>query len=83
VATGGGGYQPYRVIPRAWSLVWMAMSGRDVPAEVNRDWAQVWEQRSGMSIPLPFFDPPVENPRADAAHRQNQATLEQLLENVT
>ena len=24
VATGGGGYQPYRVIPRAWSLVWLA-----------------------------------------------------------
>ncbi len=83
VATGGGGYQPYRVIPRAWSLVWMAMTGRDVPAEMDRDWAQVWEQRSGMSIPLPFFDPPAENPRADAAHRQNQATLEQLLENVT
>lgn len=81
VATGGGGYQPYRVIPRAWSLVWMAMTGHEVPANVDRDWAQVWEQRSGMSIPLPFFDPPVDNPRADRAHRQNQQTLERLLKN--
>ena len=39
VATGGGGYQPYRVIPRAWALVWMAMTGREVPVHVDRDWA--------------------------------------------
>jgi len=83
VATGGGGYQPYRVIPRAWSLVWMAMVGHEVPADVDRDWAQVWEQRSGMSIALPFFDPPVDNPRADGAHEQNQETLEQLLAKAT
>jgi acetoin utilization protein AcuC len=78
VATGGGGYQPYRVIPRAWSLVWMAMTGHEVPTNVDRDWAQVWEQRSGMSIPLPFFDPPTDNPRADRAYRQNQQTLEKV-----
>ncbi len=80
VATGGGGYQPYRVIPRAWSLVWMAMTGREVPPDVDQSWAQVWEQRSGMSIALPFFDPPRDNPRAERAQRQNQQTLDRLLE---
>ncbi|MHC4078734.1 MAG: acetoin utilization protein AcuC [Planctomycetota bacterium] len=80
VAVGGGGYQPYRVIPRAWSLVWMAMTGREVPAQVDQDFADVWEQRSGMAVPLPFFDPPAPNPRADRAHRQNQEALERLLE---
>lgn len=83
VATGGGGYQPYRVIPRAWSLVWMAMTGHEVPVNVDRDWRDVWEQRSGMSIALPFFDPPADNPRAERAHHQNQQTLEQLLKNLS
>jgi acetoin utilization deacetylase AcuC-like enzyme len=47
VAVGGGGYDPYRVVPRAWSLLWAEMSEQRVPdalpdAWVTR-WRPVWE----------------------------------------
>jgi len=29
VAVGGGGYDLYRVVPRAWSIVWAEMSWTD------------------------------------------------------
>ncbi len=32
LATGGGGYDAYRVVPRSWSLVWLAGAHREVPA---------------------------------------------------
>jgi acetoin utilization deacetylase AcuC-like enzyme len=32
VATGGGGYDLERVVPRAWALLWSQMSGRRLPA---------------------------------------------------
>ena len=31
LATGGGGYDAYRVVPRSWALVWLAQAHRDVP----------------------------------------------------
>ena len=31
LATGGGGYDVYRVVPRMWSLVWLAGAHREVP----------------------------------------------------
>jgi acetoin utilization deacetylase AcuC-like enzyme len=32
VATGGGGYDLDRVVPRAWALLWSELSGRRLPA---------------------------------------------------
>jgi hypothetical protein len=34
VATGGGGYDLDRVVPRAWALLWSELSGRRLPARV-------------------------------------------------
>ena len=31
LSTGGGGYDAYRVVPRSWSLVWLAGAHRDAP----------------------------------------------------
>ena len=31
VATGGGGYDPYHTVPRAWAALWAAVSGRPCP----------------------------------------------------
>jgi acetoin utilization deacetylase AcuC-like enzyme/GNAT superfamily N-acetyltransferase len=38
VATGGGGYQLDRVLPRAWALLWSELSGRRLPAKVPAPW---------------------------------------------
>ncbi|MEO6349920.1 MAG: acetoin utilization protein AcuC, partial [Candidatus Limnocylindrales bacterium] len=33
LATGGGGYDAYRVVPRSWSLVWLAQAHLEPPPE--------------------------------------------------
>jgi acetoin utilization deacetylase AcuC-like enzyme len=38
VATGGGGYDLERVVPRAWALLWSELSGRRLPARVPARW---------------------------------------------
>jgi acetoin utilization protein AcuC len=42
LATGGGGYDVYRVVPRAWGLVWLAQSHREVPAGTPGAWRSRW-----------------------------------------
>ena len=62
LATGGGGYDVYRVVPRAWAHVWLAAAHRDVPAETPADWRARWAadaERYGQSpMPSTFDDPP-------------------------
>ncbi|HLZ56801.1 MAG TPA: acetoin utilization protein AcuC [Ktedonosporobacter sp.] len=43
VALGGGGYDLYRVVPRAWSLLWAEMSDQQAPAEMPEEWVQRWQ----------------------------------------
>jgi GNAT superfamily N-acetyltransferase len=43
VALGGGGYDLYRVVPRAWSLLWAEMSEQSVPVELPKQWVKQWE----------------------------------------
>jgi acetoin utilization protein AcuC len=62
LATGGGGYDAYRVVPRAWSLVWLAAAHRDVPSETPPEWRERWAAEAARhgQAPLPetFDDPP-------------------------
>lgn len=46
-ATGGGGYDAYRVVPRSWALVWLAQAHGMPPAETNPDWRERWAADSG------------------------------------
>ncbi len=61
LATGGGGYDAYRVVPRAWSLVWLAGAHRDVPSTTTAAWRERWAAdaaRYGQSPPPETFDDP-------------------------
>jgi acetoin utilization protein AcuC len=62
LATGGGGYDVYRVVPRSWSLVWLAAAHREVPRETPEAWRERWAaeaQRYGQApLPRTFDDPP-------------------------
>jgi len=72
LATGGGGYAIYRVVPRAWALTWLAGAHRDAPERLPDDWRARWagdaarwdEAPAGEApageAPLPerFDDPP-------------------------
>ncbi|MFO1055104.1 MAG: acetoin utilization protein AcuC [Planctomycetota bacterium] len=78
VATGGGGYQPVTVIPRAWSMVWCAVSGRPIPDAVDEGWRARWQARSRDALPRRFLDDRYEDPREEQAARSNAAMRDAL-----
>lgn len=42
VAVGGGGYDLFRVVPRAWSMVWAEMSEQPLPTHLPEEWVARW-----------------------------------------
>ncbi len=42
LATGGGGYDLFRVVPRAWSMLWAEMSQQTLPEELPQVWISRW-----------------------------------------
>jgi acetoin utilization protein AcuC len=61
LATGGGGYDAYRVVPRSWSLIWLAQNHAEPPTETDAAWRQRWEDEADRfyQSPLPqqWLDP--------------------------
>ena len=55
LATGGGGYDAYRVVPRAWALVWLAGAHREVPVATPPAWRERWAAEAARygQAPLP------------------------------
>lgn len=45
VALGGGGYDLYRVVPRAWTMLWAEMSGQQVPELLPSAWVERWRPK--------------------------------------
>lgn len=45
VALGGGGYDLYRVVPRAWSMLWAEMSDQPLPSSLPEEWMKRWRPR--------------------------------------
>jgi len=43
VAVGSGGYDPYRVVPRGWGIIWAVMSGQPLPERLPEEWVKRWE----------------------------------------
>lgn len=52
VALGGGGYDMWRVVPRAWALVWLAMTDHDL-SEVLRQEAVLVASGASPAVRLP------------------------------
>ncbi len=78
VATGGGGYQPVTVIPRAWSMVWCAVSGRALPDALDEGWRARWQARAREDLPQRFLDDRYEDLREAQAARSNAAMRDAL-----
>jgi len=62
VATGGGGYDAYRVVPRSWALVWLAQAHRQAPDALPDAWRARWadeaERHAQSPLPERFLDEP-------------------------
>lgn len=78
VATGGGGYEAYRVVPRSWALVWLAQAHREVPEPLPVDWRDRWAgeaARHGDSpMPERFIDPAGSAPPEPAGAAERNTT---------
>ncbi len=80
VALGGGGYDLYRVVPRAWALVWSEISSRPLPERVPPAWLERWQPESKEPLPITFLDdledfPP--KPRRAEIERHNRRVVAQ------
>lgn len=66
VATGGGGYQWVRVVPRAWALYFAEMAGVEVPDELPGSWVERAEREAGHEVPARLSEPPFPGSGGDA-----------------
>ncbi|MBC9785756.1 acetoin utilization protein AcuC [Heliobacterium chlorum] len=82
LALGGGGYDHWRVVPRAWTLLWAEMNDQAVPDEIPSSWLQRWQTLSPVSLPTRMRDgdgefPPI--PRRAIIEDKNRVTLQRVM----
>ncbi|MBQ4897399.1 acetoin utilization protein AcuC [Paenibacillus sp. Marseille-P2973] len=66
VAVGGGGYDMWRVVPRAWGLLWLEMShhplkqaldeGDPAHAHLPQSWIDKWQGQTQQTLPTEWLD---------------------------
>jgi len=57
VATGGGGYQWARVVPRAWTTYFAEMAGADLADALPEAWIERAERTLGAEVPATLSEP--------------------------
>ncbi|EGK11799.1 DNA helicase RecG [Desmospora sp. 8437] len=83
IAVGGGGYDIWRVVPRAWTYLWAEMSGHPLDEmEIPRTWLAKWQPNSPQTLPDTLHDPeglfePI--PRREEITQKNERTVNQVL----
>lgn len=85
LATGGGGYDAYRVVPRSWGIIWSAQAHRDIPDTTPPAWRARWADEAGHFGQAPptvhYIDQAgVVAKEADAMIAANQLTAARSLE---
>ncbi|GAA0600589.1 acetoin utilization protein AcuC [Virgibacillus siamensis] len=57
IALGGGGYDMWRVVPRAWAQVWSVMkTGAAQTGSIPETWLSKWQQEAPVSLPATWHD---------------------------
>ncbi|RHW40774.1 acetoin utilization protein AcuC [Neobacillus notoginsengisoli] len=83
IAVGGGGYDIWRVVPRAWALIWMEMTGKENSSgKLPEAWVERWQKKSPVELPYTWDDhsdlyKPI--PRKAEINEKNLLTLEKAL----
>jgi acetoin utilization protein AcuC len=83
IAVGGGGYDIWRVVPRAWALVWLEMTeNSNCYGSLPLEWVDYWQKESPVALPMEWDDPdhlyaPI--PRKAEITEKNLLTLEKAL----
>ncbi|TKD67961.1 acetoin utilization protein AcuC [Pseudalkalibacillus hwajinpoensis] len=82
IAVGGGGYDIWRVVPRAWSRIWLEMKGLSVSGSLPKAWLERWQPHSPLELPANWHDEknlykPI--PRKQEITEKNKLTVERAL----
>jgi acetoin utilization protein AcuC len=91
VALGGGGYDWWRVVPRAWSLVWLEMIdhpivqaiAKDGNAPVAEDWLAYWQGQAPVQLEKTWLDHKsawAPMPRREEITNKNRETLHNAMQ---
>lgn len=83
IALGGGGYDIWRVVPRAWSQIWNVMKDeQSLHGDLPIAWTTKWQKEAPVKLPTTWHDPvddiPV-IPRKKEIEEKNHVTLMNLL----
>lgn len=83
IAVGGGGYDIWRVVPRAWAHLWIEMSGQKQPVgPLPENWLSKWQPEAPISL-IPTWEDPdplyKEIPRKQEIEEKNAHMLAQAL----
>lgn len=81
IALGGGGYNIWQVVPRAWTLVWAALGGQTAPDLAPEAWRARWSAHSPDPLPRRMRDDPAAYrpiPRAREVAENNADTYERV-----
>ncbi|MDG5473467.1 acetoin utilization protein AcuC [Jeotgalibacillus sp. ET6] len=83
IAVGGGGYDIWRVVPRAWAHIWMEMSDFTLTSDkISSEWLNQWQKESPVPLIDTWSDPAQlykEIPRKKEISEKNQQTVEKAL----
>ena len=84
IAVGGGGYDLWRVVPLAWSNVWLEMSDQASLAQgkLPEQWRNRWIDKATDPLPQYWEEPEDEVPkipRRPEINQKNAKTLEKSL----
>ncbi len=85
IALGGGGYDIWRVVPRAWAQLWNVanLDGETLQGDLPKEWVEKWQPDSPVTLPQSWQDLGrvyKEIPRKSEITEKNQITLGKSLE---
>ncbi|WP_243291051.1 acetoin utilization protein AcuC [Bacillus sp. FJAT-47783] len=82
IAVGGGGYDIWCVVPRAWAHIWLQMKQEIPTGPLPKEWLDRWQSKAPVSLITSWEDPdplykPI--PRKKEIEEKNEMTLEKAL----
>ncbi|MDQ0351278.1 acetoin utilization protein AcuC [Alkalibacillus filiformis] len=87
IALGGGGYDIWRVVPRAWSQIWSVANnhGEIFSGAIPENWLNKWQKESPVNLPTTWHDElsiyePI--PRKEEITEKNAILVSKLLEPI-
>ncbi|WP_339214273.1 acetoin utilization protein AcuC [Ornithinibacillus sp. FSL M8-0202] len=83
IALGGGGYDIWRVVPRAWAQIWNVMKDeKPLKGLLPPSWIKEWQTESPVTLPTTWHDKTKEIPtipRKKEIEEKNRSNLDYLL----